>query len=343
MNINKEYNLILISKIRFKRLELGITQAQLANKIDISPITFSHIESGRREIKIFEVVKLCKYLNFRIDELLDICLDEFKSKYKSEITSKKKLKNKVVSFTSFKGGMGVSTLSIILANEISKDYKLLFIDSHYQNSCYNERTLDLEIFPDIKPLYKIVSVEVKELAGYIDQTKKDYDYIIIDLPRFFYIPDYIEEITNQSDFIISPFKGRGTLKKPFENNTDYLKHIAEGRLDLFIEYRNLFKDSDTIFSLIPFLVKIEDDEFDDYCSDQEIVLIPETFKEFQEHDLFCDTLNPISNLENASYIPFIVETLKVIFHLKNLVGADLIMEDLKHKNNAKWKKILDKS
>ncbi|WP_010177343.1 helix-turn-helix domain-containing protein [Aquimarina agarilytica] len=343
MDTNKEYNSLLISKIRIKRLELGLTQSHLANKIGISPITFSHIESGRREIKVFEVVKLCKYLNIKIDEVLEICYNKIKISHNSEITSNKKLKNKVISFTSFKGGMGVSTLSIILANEISKDYKLLFIDSHYQNSCYDKRALDLEVFPNIKPLYSIASIETKELAKYIDQKKKDYDYIIIDLPRFFYIPDYIEEITNQSDFVISPFKGRGMLKKPFKNNKDYLKHIAEGRLDLFIEYRNLFKNNDTVFSLIPFLVKIEDDEFDDYCSDQEIVLIPETFKEFPEHDLFCDTLNPISNLENAYYNPFIVETLKVIFHLKSLVGADLIMEDLKHKSNAKWQKILDKS
>jgi len=76
MEINKEYSKILISKIRFNRTKLGITQAQLANKINISPIIYSHIESGRRELKILEFVKLSKFLNIKIDEIIDIALSE---------------------------------------------------------------------------------------------------------------------------------------------------------------------------------------------------------------------------------------------------------------------------
>ncbi|TPN86088.1 helix-turn-helix domain-containing protein [Aquimarina algicola] len=339
MDANKNYNKTLTTTIRLKRIERGITQAELAKNVNISPIIYGHIESGRRELKIYEFVNLCHYLDIDIDETLESSILNINENI---LTLEKKLKNKVISFTSFKGGVGVSTLSILLSNEISKDYKIILIDSHYQNSCYDLRMRDIKTFPETKPLYEIKTVPFENLANYLSTAKTEYDYIIIDLPKFFYIEDHIENIIEKSDFVFAPFHLRYN-NQPFETYKDEPLRYADGRLDLFVNLRERSskKGNKAVFSLIPFRNNI-DVEFKEYIENYDITLIPETFKEFEEIPEYLDTINPISTNENSSFAPYIMETMKVLYYLMEITDSNLVIEDQKNIKKLRWKNLFDR-
>ena len=60
---------------------------------------------------------------------------------------------------------------------------------------------------------------------------------------------------------------------------------------------------------------------------------------FKEIPKYVDTITPISTIENAYYTPYIVETMKVMYHLMDLTEANLVVEDLKRVSELKWENI----
>lgn len=57
-------------KIKDKRLKLGITQEQLAEKCDISVSYIAHIERGTKSLSLETAVKVSNALNVSLDYLL---------------------------------------------------------------------------------------------------------------------------------------------------------------------------------------------------------------------------------------------------------------------------------
>lgn len=58
-------------KIRKRRIELNMTQAQLAEKLGISRVQVSYLETGAREVvKIGTLMAIASALDISIDELL---------------------------------------------------------------------------------------------------------------------------------------------------------------------------------------------------------------------------------------------------------------------------------
>ena len=57
-------------KIKDKRLKLGITQEQLAEKCDISVSYIAHIERGTKSLSLETAVKVSNALNVSLDYLV---------------------------------------------------------------------------------------------------------------------------------------------------------------------------------------------------------------------------------------------------------------------------------
>lgn len=57
-------------RIKNKRLELNLTQEQLAEKVELSAVYIGQIERGERKMTIETLVKLANTLNSSIEELL---------------------------------------------------------------------------------------------------------------------------------------------------------------------------------------------------------------------------------------------------------------------------------
>lgn len=57
-------------RIKNKRLELNLTQEQLAEKLELSAVYIGQIERGERKMTIETLVKLANSLNSSIEELL---------------------------------------------------------------------------------------------------------------------------------------------------------------------------------------------------------------------------------------------------------------------------------
>ena len=59
-------------RVRSARLEIGITQEQLAEKVGISTSFMGHIERGTRTLSVDTLFKLCVALNVSADYLMGI-------------------------------------------------------------------------------------------------------------------------------------------------------------------------------------------------------------------------------------------------------------------------------
>lgn len=57
-------------KMKEKRIEIGMSQADMADKIGISPSYLSHIEAGNRTPDLLILAKICSMLNMSLDELV---------------------------------------------------------------------------------------------------------------------------------------------------------------------------------------------------------------------------------------------------------------------------------
>lgn len=56
-------------RIKGKRTEVGITQEEMANKLDIAPNTYNRKEQGIREFTIKEIIQLCDILQCKITDI----------------------------------------------------------------------------------------------------------------------------------------------------------------------------------------------------------------------------------------------------------------------------------
>lgn len=70
---NQLYACYLMEIIKSKRLESKLTQNEFSKIVNISPITYGHLESGRSILNLFQFVIFCKYLNLNCETLLNQC------------------------------------------------------------------------------------------------------------------------------------------------------------------------------------------------------------------------------------------------------------------------------
>ena len=69
-NMKDERNKILARNIKAERYRKGVTQSELAEKIDVSDSTISLIERGIQTPSIFLVYDISRFLQIDINDLL---------------------------------------------------------------------------------------------------------------------------------------------------------------------------------------------------------------------------------------------------------------------------------
>ncbi|CAM3266609.1 ParA family protein [Elizabethkingia anophelis] len=97
---------------------------------------------------------------------------------------------KIISTIHQKGGVGKSTLTFNLANNLKDNAKICIIDVDFQGSIYESRSLS-----DMDTYHISEFEKVKEL---------DYDFVFIDTPPYLF--DGVQNIAEISDVIIIPIK-----------------------------------------------------------------------------------------------------------------------------------------
>ncbi|MBQ2783056.1 MAG: helix-turn-helix transcriptional regulator [Oscillospiraceae bacterium] len=65
-------------RMREVREDADLTQAELGKILDKSQQGYNHIEAGRAELKIDDLIKLCKFYNLSADYLIGL-IDKKKS------------------------------------------------------------------------------------------------------------------------------------------------------------------------------------------------------------------------------------------------------------------------
>jgi len=107
---------------------------------------------------------------------------------------------KILSLVSAKGGVGKSTLSLLLAACLSQKHKVALMDADIQSTCVSAK----EVNPDLP--YEIVSApHLKEIVSQGKRLEEQgIEWLVIDTnPRsFLEHPQQIEEIINVSDLCL---------------------------------------------------------------------------------------------------------------------------------------------
>jgi len=74
-------NSSLSKKLKKLRIRSGLTQAQLAKRLNVSPSTIGMYEQGRREPKSIVLSQVCRELNSSSDYILDLEEEETAPKF----------------------------------------------------------------------------------------------------------------------------------------------------------------------------------------------------------------------------------------------------------------------
>lgn len=60
---------MMYPKLKARRVELGYTQLDVANKLDVSLSTYCHKEKGKTDFTINEIIKLLVFLNCKFEDI----------------------------------------------------------------------------------------------------------------------------------------------------------------------------------------------------------------------------------------------------------------------------------
>lgn len=92
MQTNVEINYKRLGEsIKRKRKKTGLTQEEIAEKVNLSPTHISNIETGKTKVSLQALIAICNVLNCLVDELLLESVDE--SRYIYELKFHEYLKS----------------------------------------------------------------------------------------------------------------------------------------------------------------------------------------------------------------------------------------------------------
>ena len=92
---------------------------------------------------------------------------------------------KILSVANQKGGVGKSTISILLATALAKQkkQKVLILDTDSQGSVTEWLQTERNLFDDQEPLVEVEHFESQQVERWLKRFADDYDIIFIDIPR----------------------------------------------------------------------------------------------------------------------------------------------------------------
>jgi chromosome partitioning protein len=92
---------------------------------------------------------------------------------------------RVISIANSKGGVGKSTVTILLASALAKqkNKKVLILDTDSQASVSEWLATEQQAYPEEKSLVKVEAIAPEHVQMYLEKFGEDYDIIFIDIPR----------------------------------------------------------------------------------------------------------------------------------------------------------------
>lgn len=91
---------------------------------------------------------------------------------------------KVISVMNRKGGVGKSTVTVLLATILSKDYRVCVLDCDNQRTIWQTRSFETSVQEtEIKPPYPVDDISPTFVHTHLKRIQNDYDYVFIDMPR----------------------------------------------------------------------------------------------------------------------------------------------------------------
>jgi len=228
-------------------------------------------------------------------------------------------RGEVVGFWSLKGGSGVTTQAMLFANEISRNFKVLYLDASAPKSAAALRDSDLSERPDFIVPYEIQRISLSDVAHQIRRVQKYYDYIVLDLGRFSSHHSEYREILDLSNVVITPFFYKNLLEdrdwQSFLNNfegmlVDFLSFLGNNREDR-IGRPNIF-----LMPLGKPLPAFVVEELSNYM----IFVFPFVCPIYYELNRL-DTLHSLSEDEELRDAPYQTDLRKHLYSLKYCTGA----------------------
>ena len=90
---------------------------------------------------------------------------------------------KIISITNRKGGVGKSTLAVLLAGCLAKDRKVLILDCDEQRSIESLAALERNMYEG-DPLFDVEGIALQFVYDFLKLKGDQYDVIFLDVPRF---------------------------------------------------------------------------------------------------------------------------------------------------------------
>lgn len=93
--------------------------------------------------------------------------------------------SKIISIANQKGGVGKSTVTILLATALAKikKKKVLILDTDSQGSVTEWLATERTLFDGQEPLVEVEHFESQQVERWLKRFADDYDYVFIDIPR----------------------------------------------------------------------------------------------------------------------------------------------------------------
>jgi chromosome partitioning protein len=159
---------------------------------------------------------------------------------------------KFIVFGNQKGGIGKTTLTVLVANGLSQppfNKKVLLIDNDNQKSAIRLREYDEKNYEKNQPPYLIRAMSYKQIVASISDIDEMYDYVFIDTPGKLdaNLPPEAQQVTKillLTDYLFMPFKA-GALN--LDATTDYVKVLLQAQ-----RHRNFTKRPLIIFGVVNF-------------------------------------------------------------------------------------------
>lgn len=192
---------------------------------------------------------------------------------------------KIVCVANRKGGVGKSTVTMLLASAMAKDgRKVIILDTDSQNSVADTLKLETTMYPDSEPLVDVEVIAPRYVSDFLRYKASNYDVVFIDPPRITEAStdDALALLVAFSDVVLIPVLGSQVDVMSTSGFIDLVKRMAEHKEKNnvafhfygFINRMNRRKDNEQAFQ---YLDKIGLPMLDSSLGDLKVFTSPSLF------------------------------------------------------------------
>jgi len=146
----------------------------------------------------------------------------------------------IISIANQKGGVGKSTITILLATAIAKQTKkkVLILDTDVQGSITNWLESEKNIYEDQAPLVEVEYIEAARVERFLKRNAADYDLIFIDIPRMtsFQKDSAILMLLYMCDSVFIPVIGSQIDVLSTSTFISYMQEVKEYRKEMDYDF-----------------------------------------------------------------------------------------------------------